>query len=139
LIKTPSLRNIADRMKHLARVLLVFLMALAVPLQGALAVTGGQCMALENDNGAPGDHDHASHSHAVDSHTGEAGTVHDHAHDGAGTGHCGPCTACCASASIGAPESLNVASTAAYASYVFSQFPPIAVQPGGVDRPPLAL
>lgn len=125
-------------MKLLARVLVVVLVALAVPLQGALAVTGGQCMALEHHDGAPGGHDYASHSHAVDSHAGDAGTAHGQADDGAGTGHCGPCTACCASASIGAPQSFNVASTAAHASYVFSQFPPIAVQPGGVDRPPLA-
>ena len=126
-------------MKHLARMLLVILVALAVPLQGALAVTGGQCMALEQHDGVPAGHDHAAHSHAVDSHADEAGTVHDHADEGAGTGHCGPCTACCASASIAGPQSFNIAFPASYSSYVFWQFPSIAVQPGGVERPPLAL
>jgi hypothetical protein len=124
-------------MKHLARLLLVFLVALAIPAQGALAVAAGQCMALEHHDAADGGHGHASHSMDPHSHSGGSGTGH--GGDDGGNAHCGPCTACCASASIAGPDALAVSSTASHAPYVFWQLPPIGVAPGGVDRPPLAL
>lgn len=119
-------------MKHLARVLVFVMVALAVPLQGALAVAAVQCMTLAHHEGAPAGHDHAAHSHAGDSDDSDVGNHGDSA-------HCGPCTACCASASIAGPEAFAIASAASTATYVFSQFPPLGVQPDGLDRPPLAL
>lgn len=131
LIKVKSLRNIARGMKHLVRLLVVVLVALAVPVQGALAVAAGQCMALEHHDGGDG-HDHASHSDSE-----QAGS--EQADGGAENAHCGPCTACCASASMAGPAALTILSAASNAPYLFSPFPPIGVQPDGVDRPPLAL
>lgn len=131
-------------MKHLARLLIIVLVALAVPVQGALAVTAGQCMALTQETG--GGHEHHGHGQAADH---SAGSSHSHADEadgnaadaeGASNGqHCGPCTACCASASIADSGALPLLSAASDAPYLFSQFPPIGVQPDGVDRPPLAL
>ena len=121
------------------RILAVALLALTIPVQGMAAVTVGQCVAFEHQDGAG----HEPHEHKAD---GAGG--HDHAaqsHDGYGskqdgdTSHCGPCTACCASASIAGPAGLAIPTSASNALYVFSQFPPLGVQPGGVDRPPLAL
>jgi hypothetical protein len=124
------------------RLLAVALLALAIPLQGLAAVTAGQCMTFGHHQDAGheshGDaqdgedgHDHAAHSHSDES----AGNADD---EGAGA-HCGPCTACCASASIAGPQGLSILSDPSDAQYVFSQFPPIGVQPDGLDRPPLAL
>jgi ABC-type Zn2+ transport system substrate-binding protein/surface adhesin len=126
------------------RFLAVVLLALAVPLQGMAAVTAGQCMALghhqdgagqENhghgQNGADG-HDHASHSHSD-----EGGAKH--GDEGGNNPHCGPCTACCASASIAGSVGLSIPSSPTNAKYVFSQLPPFGFQPDGLDRPPLAL
>jgi hypothetical protein len=131
-------------MKSLARLLMVVLVVLAVPLQGAAAVTAGQCMALTQQ----GDSGHDNHSHGQDGHhhsapshsdADEGGSKAVDDEDGANGAHCGPCTACCASASIAGPGALSILSAASNAPYLFSQFPPIGVQPDGVDRPPLAL
>jgi hypothetical protein len=132
-------------MNTVARFLLAALLALAVPLQGALAVTGGQCMALGQNQDAPGQE---SHTHAASGDHGHAAHAHSHADgsgspaadaDSGGSAHCGPCTACCASASIAGYVALAIASDQSHAEYVFSQSPPIGVQPDGLDRPPLAL
>ena len=129
-------------MKRLVRFLLAAVVAAAVPLQGALAVTAAQCMALGHHQSAAaqhGDgktvdaHDHAAHSHSQS----DQGASED---ESLGNGaHCGPCTACCASASISGPIAQSVLPSASGAPYVFSQFPPLGVQPHGLYRPPLAL
>ena len=53
--------------------------------------------------------------------------------------HCGPCTACCASASITGTVALPIPPAPVYGKYVFLQLTPRGVQPHGLDRPPLAL
>ena len=130
--------------KGLFRFFAVLALALAIPAQGMAAVTAGQCMAFghHQDGGGSQDHedakegadghDHAAHSHAADSEA-EQGD------DGSKNSHCGPCTACCASASIAGRAGLSIPSSASYTKYIFSQFPPLGVQPHGLDRPPLAI
>lgn len=126
--------------------LLAVVIALVVPAQGMAVVVAGQCMAFghhettagHDSHGQSADaqdgHDHASHSHADDT------TSTAPADEGDGSSaHCGPCTACCASASITGPAGVSILSSPSNAIYVFWQFPPIGVQPDGLDRPPLAL
>jgi hypothetical protein len=118
----------------LARLLLIAVLAIVVPFQGAAAVGAGQCMALGHHDSA-GNHGHDSHNY--DSHAGSTNSADDH---GAATAtHCGPCTACCASAAIAGPARLSILSSLSETQYFFSQLPPLGVQPDGVDRPPLAL
>lgn len=121
--------------------LLAVLIVLVLPLQGVAVVVAGQCMSFGHHEAAAGHgshgeaqdgHDHAAHSHADD------GTAQSDENDDNGA-HCGPCTACCASASITGPAGVSFLSSPSNATYVFSQFPPIGVQPDGLDRPPLAL
>lgn len=128
--------------KSFFRLLAVLLLALSIPVQSMAAVTAGQCMAAghhqkgagqENDahehDGAGGQHQ-ASHSHSDESApAGEEGR----------SAHCGPCTACCASASIAGPAGVSIAFSPLEAKYVSSQWPPPGVQVDGLDRPPLAL
>jgi hypothetical protein len=121
--------------KRLLRLLAAALLALTVPVQGMAAVAAGQCMALGHHQQDAGDHEHG---HAQDG-------AQDHEHDvvqdgdgGAGA-HCGPCTACCASASIAGSPGLPVISSSTHTKYLFSQAPPPGVQPQRLDRPPLAL
>ena len=126
--------------KSFLRFLVVMLLAVMIPVQGAAAVAAGQCMSLghHQDMGTghvhDGDegHDHAGHSHADD---GMAA----HGDEGSQNPHCGPCAACCASASIAGPAPLSILSLRSSAKYVFSQSTPPSVQLDGLDRPPLAL
>jgi len=124
---------------------LALLIALVVPLQGMAAVMAAQCMALGHHQdaashaGAVGanetqaDHDHSAHSH-------QDGAGDASPDDGGSNGsHCGPCTACCASASISGPVGLSIPAGASNASYAFSPSTPPSVQLDGLDRPPTAL
>jgi hypothetical protein len=123
--------------------LLVVAIALVVPIQGMTAVMAGQCMAFghHQDGGSE------DHSHVHDGADGSQPAEHSHTDDAAAkqgdasdkNSHCGPCTACCASASIAGPARLSILSLPSPAQYHFSQLPPPGVQPHGLDRPPLAL
>ena len=124
---------------------LVLVIACVVPFQGMAAVVAAQCMALG--------HHQDTASHAAHGDTAETQVEHDHATDlhpnqaddqasdenSSNGSHCGPCTACCASASISGPAALSFPSWASNPPYVFSQFAPPGVQLDGLDRPPTAL
>jgi hypothetical protein len=121
----------------LVRFLLIALIALAVPMQGALAVGTAQCLALEHHQPGTADdqnhgHDHsAGHQHqdsSVDEHDGQASHT-----------HCGPCVACCASVSIAAAQPLPLRTAPAFAVDVLPKLLPAGDLPGGLYRPPLAL
>ena len=139
----PRLKLASVTMRPMLRTLAVLLLAVALPLQGLAAVSAGQCMAFghheqnagqENDGHAhdgAGAHDHAEHAHA-DGAPEQAG-------EGSKSPHCGPCTACCASASIAGPGGISIPSSPSAAKYVFSQSAPPGFEPDGLDRPPLAL
>jgi hypothetical protein len=115
-----------NRFVKLVRLLAVVI-ALVVPLQGMASVMAGQCMAF-------GHHDDAPMSHADDGHDG-----HDHETESKSP-HCGPCAACCGSASMAAPSlSIGAVSATADAPYVLAVLPPARLAPGELDRPPLAL
>ena len=117
-------------MVKLLRVFLVALIALAVPLQGALAVGTEQCLALEHHDGAGHEHSQAGHDHESSSHDHDGPTSHS---------HCGPCVACCASASIASVPALPMVAPSPLAIDVSPNFPLIGDLPGGLFRPPLAL
>lgn len=115
--------------------------ALTVPVQGMAAVAAGQCMALGHHEEAAGNDAHAlvddaGHDHAAHAH--EAGEGLEHENDGENA-HCGPCTACCASASIAGAEAASIVAWPAVPSYTLSPSPPLGVEPEGLDRPPLPL
>ena len=122
--------------------LLALTLARAVPIQGVAGVAAGLCMAFGHHEDASfvdetlqplGHHDHAAHSHA------DEGSANGSAHDDGNDAHCGPCAACCASASIAGTAALPLPSAPSHAAYLFSQNPPLGVQPSGLYRPPLAL
>lgn len=118
------------------RLLAATLLALAVPLQGMAAVAAGQCMAVGHHQDAGGQ-DHGSHAH-----DGDAGT-HEHPADMQAdedqSPHCGPCAACCASASMAAPAAASVLAAPSPVEHFFSQLAPPGVEPQRFDRPPLVL
>lgn len=124
------------------RFLAALLLALTVPVQGMAAVTAGQCMSLGHHQGGAGQNSDAhelgadGHDHAAHSHDDGGITQYD---EGGKASHCGPCAACCASASIAGPVGVTIPSSPSNTKYVFSQFPPPGFQPDGLDRPPLAL
>lgn len=130
-------------LQRVLRLLAVLAVSLAVPIQGLGAVTSGQCMSLGHHEAglaggghghgehAAGDHAHESHSHAE----GEAAKQNGDTK----SSHCGPCAACCASASIAGPTPSFGMSAPSSGTYVFSQFPAPSVPLDALDRPPLAL
>jgi hypothetical protein len=126
------------------RVLAIVLLALTIPIQGMAAITAGQCMAFGHHQDGAGQESHGHgqtgadrHDHASHSHSEEGGAKN--ADEGGENSHCGPCTACCASASIAGPAGLAIPTLPSNVQYIFSQFPPLGIQPDGLDRPPLAL
>ena len=116
------------------RSLAVALLTLTIPLQGMASVVGGQCMVLGHHDGAAGQ----DHEHVHDDGDGHDHTAHTQAEEGK-SAHCGPCTACCASASIAGPLVLSILPSPSNTKYLFSQLAPPGVEPQRVDRPPLAL
>ena len=123
------------------RLLLIVGVALLVPLQGLAAVAAGQCMALGHHQGGDGHahqdtQDGAGHDH--DAHVPADDGAVTHGDDGKSP-HCGPCVACCASASISGTAGIAIDSSPSHARYFFSQAQPLGVQPDGLFRPPLAL
>src|SRR5688572_28323137 len=93
------------------RLFAVALLALTLPVQGMAAVTAAQCMAVgHHQDGSSPDHDHAEHGaddqgHASHSHS-DGASAQDSDESGKSS-HCGPCTACCASASIAGPARIS--------------------------------
>jgi hypothetical protein len=127
------------------RLLAVLLLALAVPVQAMTAVAAGQCKALAHHQDGAGHEELAQgqdaaegHDHAAYSHSDQGGAKPGH-EDGKKDAHCGPCTGCCASASIAGPLRVSILSSPSAARHLFSQFAPLGFQPDGLDRPPLAL
>jgi hypothetical protein len=125
------------------RFLAILLLALAIPAQGMASVVAGQCMAFghHQDGAVPQSHAHGPQDadgdeHAAHSHDDAASTQGD---ESSSNSHCGPCTACCASASIAGPVGHPILSSPSNTKYVFFQSLPPGVQPDGLDRPPLAL
>ena len=125
------------------RLFAAVLLALTIPIQGMAAVMAGQCMALGHHQNAT---DHGGHGHAQDGHDGydHPGQSHSseaagNAHDDQGGKHCGPCTACCASATIAAANDVSLPTSPSIAPYAFWQVPPLGDRPDALDRPPLAL
>jgi hypothetical protein len=123
-------------MRKILRLVAIALLAATLPVQGLASVVAAQCMAAGNHEGAAPE----GHAHA------DGGGSHDHGtavqeidDNDASAAHCGPCTACCASASIAAPVAVFVVPSSSYSRYFFSQFPPRGIEPQALDRPPLAL
>jgi len=118
--------------KSLARLLIAFVLALTVPLQGIAAVSAGVCMALgHHGEAAPEAHHHADS--AAHHHGDESGS------EKGGEAHCPPCVSCCAAAAIVSFPPFVVDRQPA--SPVIAA-PPAAfsgVAPETLDRPPLAL
>jgi hypothetical protein len=132
--------------KGFLRVLAIALLGLIVPLQGMAAVVAGQCMVLghHQDGGAGSVQDQTHGHHAGGGHGADHAQADGHGavpddHESGKESHCGPCTACCASASIAGTVALPNPPAPAHAKYAFLQLPPRGVQPLGLDRPPLAL
>lgn len=129
------------------RFVLAAAVSFVVSAQGMASVMAGQCMALGHHQ-QDEEHAHDAHAgghaagdhHAADPQSGAAHDEESVANSGDGKGgHCGPCTACCASASIAGAARISFPPAHPGAAYAFSPLAPLGVQPGELDRPPLAL
>ena len=119
---------------------LAFALMALLPLQGMASVVAGQCMAFghHQDAGAQDHQDANAHDHGHAATGGHDQDSHKHP-GGEKKSHCGPCTACCASASISGPSWPLILPARSDSQYLFAQFLPLGVQPDGLFRPPLPL
>lgn len=117
------------------RLLVAFALALAIPLQGAAAVTAGICMAIGHHDaaGTPAQHDHG----AQDGHHADDSMPHDEG--GSDSAHCAPCVACCAAASIAPAARVFLLQDPPAAAVAALPYLHPGFLPEKLDRPPLAL
>lgn len=125
-----------------ARLLIAFLLVLAIPAQGLAAASGGICMAMGHHGfmgDAPAAHDHddghdhgAAHS-SPDSHKQESKDGH------AGKAHCPPCASCCAAAVISPAVHLTLPEESPSQAFPGGQSSITGFLPDELDRPPLPL
>lgn len=127
-------------MTRIARLLTILVTALAVPLQGAAAVSAAQCVVLGHQGMADGqllDHSGGGHESALHGHS----SGHSHPGDGTKRGgqHRGPCVGCCASVSIAASIAVVPLLVPAVAVAEISYRSYLSAPPDQLDRPPSAL
>lgn len=125
--------------KKYTRLLLAWLVMLAVPVQGFAAISAGTCMALgHHEVLAEAVHGpDAAHGSHADAATG--GHVHDAPDGDAADAHCGPCVACCAAAAIPIASSLFSPIVSLGAVEAFIAAPPPEFLSELLHRPPLTL
>lgn len=131
-------------MRVLARCLLIWLMALAVPMQGMAAASLRHCLPSHQRSGTLLAAGHSqtgpSHGHhATDSAAG-AGAAHDAGPDKTADGHkagkCSACAACCVALGLPAPAvRVPVVPADSFIAILRTEAPPSFV-PGRLDRPP---
>src|SRR5574339_18993 len=112
-------------MRKFLRILALVLVAATLPVQGLASVVAAQCMLAGHHEGAASE----GHTHADGEGSHEHGAAVQESDDGAKASPCGPCTACCASASIAAPMAVFGVPSSSYSQYFFSQFPPRGILP----------
>lgn len=130
-------------MRLVVRCLLIWLMALAVPLQGMAAASLRHCLPA-HERAQAGDAAHAEgHSHAVQSHShhpGDEAAAHDagphKAADSFKAGKCSACAACCVA--LGLPEDAVQVPVVPADAFIarLGVTAPLSFVPGGLDRPP---
>jgi hypothetical protein len=127
--------------RSLPRLLLLLVIAFAMPIQGVAATMANVCMA-GGHHGAGTHHEHGAASHE---HPG-SGALHPHAHhhdgeaDGKSQGaRCAPCVSCCAASAIASSPQVLVPEKAAYGIIAASPSSVEGVALARLDRPPLAL
>jgi hypothetical protein len=117
--------------RKLSRLLLLLVIALAVPLQGFAAVSAGLCMASG--------HHHSEHAPAAHDH--DMGSIdHEHPADepSANNSHCPPCVSCCAAVAIAPAAEPRLPSVAPAAPVASKQYSIAGFLPEQLDRPPLS-
>lgn len=123
--------------KSLLRLVVVLILAVAVPVQGIAAVSAGVCMALGHHSGEASAHDHAADGHG---HDRAPSHHHDEGKGGEKSGaHCPPCVSCCAAAAITSFAQVFVPEQATNVSVAALPASFDGVPPDRLDRPPLAL
>lgn len=131
-------------MRSVFHTLLIWLMLLAVPVQGFAAASMLSCEPIIVSNAVPADNYSDGHAHHHDHAQMSAGVDHTHHHQQNSSNHhaagkCGACAACCIGASMTAPVALilpdmHVDSERITALDAF----PSSIVPDYPDRPPQA-
>ncbi|RQP22760.1 hypothetical protein [Piscinibacter terrae] len=114
-------------MRHLARLLILWLIAVALPVQGVAAATMLHCKAAES----PAHEGHGHHHGAM----GASHAAHSHQHDN-GKSTCSVCAACCCAAALPALPIVLAAPEQAASPLAVPHLPAAAFLTSGPERPP---
>jgi hypothetical protein len=117
--------------RKLLRLILLFAIAFAVPLQGFAGASAGVCMSLGHHQSGDSHH---GHDHDAGAHADQLGDD-----TAAGHPHCPPCVSCCAAVAIAPAVEPALPEAAPAAPEPSDQQLFAAGIPGRLDRPPLAL
>jgi hypothetical protein len=149
----PAQEYVTCLMRRFSRLLLIWILAFALPLQGVFAGTLQHCVggehqvAFEEGFSSVHSHDeavdldahsdiHATHSHAP-MHTHIEPSSSSHSHHGTGLkGSCSACAACCSSAAPPPTPVVLVPQTAEHAVPAFVSFAVVTFVTDGPERPP---
>ena len=140
-------------MRKLARLLLLWIIAIALPVQGVFAGTLQHCVggehqvAFEDSSSSVHSHDeaidsaehsnvHAMHSHAaMNAHVEQSSSGHSH-HATGMKGSCSACAACCSSAAPPPTPVVLIPQKAEHTVPTFVSFAVVTFVTDGPERPP---
>ncbi|MED5622383.1 hypothetical protein [Ideonella sp. BN130291] len=127
-------------MRTLARLLALWLIAVALPIQGVAAATMLHCAGMPSHEAAvagPGDHHegHGGHHHAGAA-TEPAGDAHATHHPAGGKHSCSACASCCSATALPAMPLLLVSQGVTEPLTPDPERPLVAFLTGGPERPP---
>ena len=142
----------ASSMRRLARFLLLCFIAVALPFQGALAMTGGGCAGELNRHHESAEvHPHvvdatgeakvgSAHHHDEMDHASASHTTHAHQHASSSKAGCSVCASCCSSTApaptVASFEPHRVEMTTVRLSLTSA---PVTFVTGGPERPPRSI
>lgn len=125
-------------MRTLARLIVMCLIALALPIQGVAAATMLHCAAATSHaaHGASAvAHDEGGHHHAGAAPHDDGVSAVSHHHTG-GKSSCSACASCCSAAALPAMPIVLASQDAAEPFFAIPRLPVVVFLTGGPERPP---
>ncbi len=136
-------------MSPLVRLIVMWLIAVALPIQGATAATLLHCRSTAPAP-ATGAHEHPAHHHEAQAGHGEAAADHQHAgpvshdgvpstpdhHHGGGKSSCSACASCCSAAALPAMPIVLASQDLEGPVFTVPELPVVVFLTDGPERPP---
>lgn len=125
-------------MRNLVRLIVMWLIAVALPIQGVAAATMLHCGSTAGQQAAAWTQSHAGHAHHHDVTAQSDGVpeAHHSHHHGGGKLSCSACASCCSAAALPAVQIVLASQTLAETAIVSFRLPLVVFLTDGPERPP---